>query len=96
MQEAQDLILHHNFIQPLPKSIANQLIESKDTKDKNKHIKNVFKHYPQHEKNSGKDIVMDNDKSHLHWCVQDGMAVLPFSIKIRKGVLELMMGNPSV
>ncbi len=73
MQEAQDQILHHNYIQQLPKSIGDRLIESDDTKDKHKHGKNGgLKFNPQHDKNKGKDLVTDNDKSHLRWRVKEG------------------------
>jgi hypothetical protein len=94
MQESQDLILRHNFIQQLPKSIADRFIDNEDIKDKNKNGRQGPKYNPHQEKQGGKDIVTDPDKSHLRWRVQDGENYTTIFYKNQKKCPKTHDGKP--
>ncbi len=71
-QDSQDIILHHNFVQQLPKSIKDKII--KPTDDKKIPVKFSWQHFgiqKDKDKNQQKELVVDNDKSHLRWRVKD-------------------------
>jgi hypothetical protein len=71
MQEAQDMILWHSFIQQLPKSINDKIYELKDeAKIPGKIPGQKFGQFK--DKNTQKEIVVDNDKTHLRWRVKEG------------------------
>jgi hypothetical protein len=73
MQDTQDLILQHNFIQQLPKTIADKFSNSDDLQDKFKWEKwNGGKFNPLQDKNGGKELLSNNDKSYLCWKIKDG------------------------
>jgi len=57
MHETQDLILRHNFIQQLPKSITERFIVPEDNKDKFKFGKNGLKNNPNNDNYGAKDII---------------------------------------
>jgi len=66
------LILRHNFIQQLSKSIADRFVDSDGIKDKFKFGKNGLKNTPNNDKNGGKDLITNSDKSHLCWHIKNG------------------------
>jgi len=69
MQECQDQILHHNFVQKLPKILLDNIEQL-----------NIHKvphgkcfHIPDKDKeNHNKEIITDPDKSHLRWRIKKG------------------------
>jgi hypothetical protein len=72
-QDAQDIILHHNFVQQLPKSIKDKIVKPVD--DKNIPGKFPGQRYgiqKDKDKNHQKELLVDNDKSPLCWRVMDG------------------------
>jgi hypothetical protein len=69
IQDSQDQLLRHNFIQQLPK-----ILQGKINQSNNKHQQNG-KRYPIPDKdkeNHNKEIVTDSDKSHLCWRMKEG------------------------
>jgi hypothetical protein len=73
MQDTQDLILRHNFIQQLPKSIADRFTDNDDAKEKIKQgLKNGGNYNNLQDKKDGKDLVTNNDKTYLKWHIKDG------------------------
>jgi len=72
MQDQQDMLLCHNFVQQLPKSIKDKIIKPKeDKKVPGKLLGQWFGLQKEKDKNQQKDIVVDNNKSHLCWRVKD-------------------------
>jgi hypothetical protein len=79
MQEKQDMIIQHNFTYKLPKVILDKLQKSTDKKGAYKGEKEKDqlsgKHEGKQDQNkikSIKDVLMNQDPSHLHWCIKDG------------------------
>jgi hypothetical protein len=71
MQDQQDMLLHHNFIQQLPKSISDKIIEPTEKNGLNHGGKPGGKCKPGVQKEFQKEIITDPNKSHLCWCIQD-------------------------
>jgi len=72
MQDTQDLILQHQFIQQLPKTIADKFSDNDDLWDKFKlGQRNGRKFNPLQDKNGGKELISNNDKSYLYWKIKD-------------------------
>jgi hypothetical protein len=73
MQEKQDLIIQHNFTYKLPKIIMDKLQESSDKKGNQKNDKEKDHHLGKNEGKqdqkvkSIKDVLMNQDSSHLRW-----------------------------
>ncbi len=65
-QNAQDMILCHNFVQQLPKSIKEKIVEPVDDKKiPGKLPGQRFGIQKDKDKNHQKELVVDNNKSHL-------------------------------
>jgi hypothetical protein len=71
MQESQDMILRHSFIQQIPKSINDKIYENRDELKIPGKIPGQ-KFGQNRDKNSQKEIVVDSDKSHMRWRVKEG------------------------
>jgi hypothetical protein len=71
MQDSQDMILHHNFIQQIPRLISDRISEQKDETKIPGKIPNQRLDQKK-DKNLQKEIVVDNQKSHLRWRVKEG------------------------
>jgi hypothetical protein len=72
MSHTQESILHHNFIQQIPKSISSKVISIPDPQKDGKYQGNSkfqCKQSSGGQLNGGNksDIVTDNDKSHSQW-----------------------------
>jgi hypothetical protein len=73
MQDQQDMLLHHNFIQQLPKSISDKISDPIEKNvSNNKEGKQGGKFKPGFQKEFNKELITDSDKSHLRWRIQDG------------------------
>jgi hypothetical protein len=78
MQDKQDLIIQHNFTYKLPKIILDKLQDIPDKKIGNKekekdHISGKQEgKQDQNKSMSIKDVLMNNDPSHLRWRIKDG------------------------
>jgi hypothetical protein len=72
MQEIQDMLLRHNFMQQFPKSIMENIPESTEKNGPYLGGKNNGKLEQGLQKDGGKEMIHDPDKSHLHWRIQDG------------------------
>ncbi len=71
MQDSQDMILRHCFNQQIPKSISDRIIEPKEEpRIPGKVLGPKFGQNK--DKNLNKDILIDNDKSHLRWRIKEG------------------------
>lgn len=71
MHESQDMILCHSFTQQPPKSISDRIIEPKEKPEIPGKLLGP-KFGQNKDKNLNKEIIIDNDKSHLHWHIKDG------------------------
>jgi hypothetical protein len=73
-QDIQDSILRHCFHQLLPKSISNKIppnTDLKDTKEGGGGGKQGWKNSQGNNNKDKKDIIVDQDKSHLRWLVRE-------------------------
>jgi len=72
IQEQQDMLLHHNFVQQLPKSIIEKISDSSDKNGFNQGSKHNGKFKQGIQEDGAKEPIHDPDKSQLRWCIQDG------------------------
>lgn len=92
MQDSQDMILHHNFIQQIPRLISDRISEQKDETKIPGKIPNQRLDQKK-DKNLQKEIVVDNQKSHLRWRVKEGENYSNTSTEIRRNVLKQKRAN---
>jgi hypothetical protein len=77
MNDVQDSIIRHNFIQQLPKSISDKVLALLEpTKDKDGKFQGGGRPFGKHAQgidvNKNKDIITDPDKNHAHWRLREG------------------------
>jgi hypothetical protein len=70
MQDFQDQILRHNFIQQLPKLLTDKIEYHNNSKSNNGGKR--FQTPDRDKDNHGKDITTDPDKTHLRWRIKEG------------------------
>jgi hypothetical protein len=70
MQDCQDQILRHNFIQQLPKILIDKIDYQNNSKSNNGGKR--FQIPDRDKDNHGKDIITNPDKSHLRWRIREG------------------------
>ncbi len=72
MTETQDSILHHNFVQKIPKLLSDK-VEGLWEGKSNGGNKQNSKQGGSHDLNKGEpEIISDNDKNHLSWHIKQG------------------------
>jgi hypothetical protein len=98
MSETQESILHHSFVQQIPKSISDKInFLSENVKDGK---------YQSNGKNNGRqgqindnhrskpDMISDNDKSHSNWRIKEGEDFAKTFYKNQKHFPKTQDGKP--
>jgi hypothetical protein len=100
MDDTQDSILHHNFIQQIPKSISDKVISTQEGTREGKFNTGGK---PQGHQGNGNDfnkgkieIINNTDKNHAHWRVKQCEEFAKVFYKNQSNVLKQVMENKFV